>query len=149
MTQNIHATTVEIKGAGVIITGESGTGKSDLALRLIENKNAVLVSDDQTLIESKDGQIIASSPQSIEGLLEVRNIGILRLPFKKTTLCLAIELTKKPIERLPEPSFLNLNNILIPKIQLHAFEASTPDKIVVKLNTLLAEKTKKSRINGK
>ena len=45
MTENIHATTVAIENKGILIVGKSGAGKSDLALRLIMNKNAILVAD--------------------------------------------------------------------------------------------------------
>lgn len=84
---------------GVLIRGKSGAGKSDLALRLID-AGAVLVADDQVLLENKT----ASAPARLRGLLEVRGLGIVRLPFiEKTTIALTVDLcSAAEIERLPE-----------------------------------------------
>lgn len=84
---------------GILIRGKSGTGKSDLALRLID-AGAVLVADDQVLLENKT----ASAPARLRGLLEVRGLGIVRLPFvEKTTIALTVDLcSAAEIERLPK-----------------------------------------------
>lgn len=141
MPQNVHATTVDIKGAGILITGPSGSGKSDLALRLIQNKNAVLVADDQTILYLENKTLKAHAPQNIQGLLEVRNIGIIHFPYQETSIRLVVELIKEDtIDRLPPPLFFNFENISLPLIKLNAFEASAPDKIVVKLKAVLEEK---------
>ena len=141
MAQNIHGTTVDINGVGVLIIGRSGSGKSDLALRLILNKNALLVSDDQTILERQKNQIKAYPPKSIAGLLEVRGIGIMKFPYTQTNLCMVVDVSpENKIERLPLPEFYHFENTVLPLIKLNAFEASSPDKIVVKLKAVLEEK---------
>ena len=144
--ENIYATCVDIGGKGVLIIGKSGVGKSDLALRLIENKGAVLVSDDRTDLTAQDGVLICSCPKNIEGLLEVRGVGIMKMPFKvKTKLQLVVEAAlKNEIDRFPNEVLFENQNIRVPKMLLDFFEASAPDKIVVKLKALLEENDKTS-----
>ena len=81
--KNIHATAVAIEKKAVLILGKSGAGKSDLALRLIMDKNAELIADDRVDIESVNGVLKAACPKNIQGLLEVRGIGICKFPFIK------------------------------------------------------------------
>jgi len=143
--ENIHATCVDLNGAGVLIVGASGKGKSDLALRLIENKDAVLVSDDRTNLQIKDGFLTASCPKNIEGLLEVRGIGIIKRSFKiKTIVKLAVLAKEKSIIRYPDSMFFEFQGVRVPRIELNLLEPSAPDKVVVKLKTILEENALKS-----
>lgn len=137
---NIYATCVSIKGAGVLLLGKSGSGKSDLALRLIENKEAVLVADDRTDICVKNGTVYAGAPENIKGLLEIRGIGIIKVPYADDTpVRLAVELVEdaKKVERMPETEFFEIKGIGVPLIKLYAFEISAADKIVIKLKSIL------------
>ena len=81
MAQNIHGTTVDINGVGVLIIGRSGSGKSELALKFIENKNAVLVADDVVALKTRQNKLWGYAPENIRGLLEIRNVGISRYEF--------------------------------------------------------------------
>ena len=138
--QNIYATSLNYKGKAVLLTGASGSGKSDIALRLIMRYAARLIADDRTNIEAKNGLLKASAPKNIAGLLEVRGIGIQKLPFdKEGDVILYVELTKdsKEIERMPEEHFIELEGVKIPAIKLLAFEDSAPEKIVIKMDSLL------------
>lgn len=138
--KNMHATCVEIDGAGVLLMGKSGSGKSDLALRLIENKNAVLISDDQTILAADGEKIWARAAENIEGKLEVRGVGICRFDYKpETTLKLAVNLDAENYERMPEVSFFTLDGVKIEQINISAFEVSAVDKIVVKLKGRLVK----------
>jgi hypothetical protein len=102
-TINIHASCIAIGKQGVLILGDSGAGKSDLALRLI-NDGAKLVSDDRTELYVARGMLHARAPKSIAGLLEVWGLGIVALPFAKSVpLGLAVELGMPP-KRLPDPA---------------------------------------------
>jgi serine kinase of HPr protein (carbohydrate metabolism regulator) len=79
--RNIHATCLVIADRGVLITGASGTGKTALALRLIQSARragmfARLVADDQLLVSDVDGRIVCRAPASISGLAEMRGVGI-------------------------------------------------------------------------
>src|SRR5689334_18111983 len=78
---NVHASCVAIGRRGVLLTGKSGAGKSDVALRLIED-GAQLVADDRTLLYVAGGKLRARAPQSIAGLLEIRGLGIVAIPAR-------------------------------------------------------------------
>ena len=83
MSANIHASCVCFKNKGILILGDSGQGKSDLSLRLIMERGAELVADDRVDLKNESGSIVASAPASLAGLLEVRGLGLVKLPFKK------------------------------------------------------------------
>ena len=134
MTENIHATTVAFENKGILIIGESGAGKSDLALRLIMNKNAVLVADDRTDVENVNGIINVSCPKNIQGKLEVRGIGIVDFPFLSSAeLKLVVQLVSDyaEIERLPLPEYKEILGVKIPLIKIHPFSSSAVEKIVL------------------
>lgn len=137
---NIHATTIEYKKKGIMILGESSSGKSDLALRLIMQKNAKLIADDRTEIAIKNGKIIASCPQNIKNMMEIRGIGIINMKAKKnTTISLVVELVKsrEEIERLPAKETFMFADACVEKIRLYPFDCSAPDKVVIKTESLL------------
>jgi serine kinase of HPr protein (carbohydrate metabolism regulator) len=112
-----NATCVAIGGRGVLIMGEPGSGKSSLALALID-RGAVLVGDDGLALETADGRVIASPPPNIAGLLEVRNVGLITLPTAAAPLCLALRLTRD-VQRLPtKPQTFPLLGTSLPLIAL-------------------------------
>ena len=76
----VHATCVAFGDIGILLRGPSGAGKSDLALRLIE-AGATLVADDRVRLAAEDGILCAAPPDALAGLLEVRGVGITRLPY--------------------------------------------------------------------
>ena len=125
----LHATCVEWFGLGVLIRGKSGAGKSDLALRLID-AGAALVADDQVLLENG----IASAPARLQGLLEVRGFGIVKLPFAETTaIALTVDLcSADEIERLPD----RFDGIM----RLDPFCASAVAKIKLALRVIAGER---------
>ena len=140
MINNIYATCVAINGNGILILGKSGAGKSDLALRLIENKNAVLVSDDRVDVKVENQMLFASAPESIKGMLEVRGIGIIKQKYVQTApVRLVINLADdiKKIDRMPEEKFYEIGGVKIPLADLYPFEVSVVDKIVIKLKGIL------------
>lgn len=121
--------------------GASGSGKSDLALRLIMNKGAMLVADDRADVLEKNGKIYASAPENIRGLLEVRGVGIVKMPFTENAeIKLAVELVANAneVERMPENLQYQILNHTVPLLKLYPFEASAADKVVIKLNAVVA-----------
>src|SRR5262245_15572158 len=127
----VHATTVDIAGLGVLILGESGAGKSELALRLIAD-SALLVSDDQTWVDVVGDNLMARAPQSIMGLVEQRGFGIVRAPTKRgTRLRLAVVLGEA-LERMPERREWSLPGTArphVPLIELDPRGPSAPAKL--------------------
>lgn len=75
----LHGVLVDVYGIGILITGESGIGKSETALELIKRGHR-LVTDDAVDIREIDGDLIGSSPRVTRGMLEVRGIGIIDVP---------------------------------------------------------------------
>ncbi len=137
--KNIHATCVKLQGKGVLLIGRSGAGKSDLALRLIQDKGASLVADDRVDLTREGALISASVPAVLAGLLEVRGVGVCRLPFEPNAqINLVVELVKRTaVERMPKPAFWHFEDVSIPLLRLCPFESSATDKIVIKLNAPL------------
>ena len=134
--KNIHATCISYHNKGILVIGPSGSGKSDLALRMIMDKGARLVADDRTDISIDKDTIFASSPQNIAGLLEIRGIGICNFKFsKRVKISLVVELVGnlKDIERLPNPESYEIFGIKLPKIKLYPFESSSINKVILAL----------------
>ncbi len=130
MSTTIHATCVAIDGRAVLLTGKSGSGKSDLALRLID-RGATLVSDDGTLLEARNGRAYAGAPESIAGRMEVRGLGIIPLPALAdvpVALCIVLDAA---MERMPEEilPLRPIEGIDIPVLALDPFENSAPVKV--------------------
>lgn len=126
----VHGTCVELAGIGVLLRGPSGSGKSDLALRLID-RGARLVADDRVELRLEKGAIAASAPGPIAGRMEARGIGIHEIPsVAETRLGLVVDLVESGrIERLPEPQVCNLLGVSLPLVRLVAFEASAGAKV--------------------
>lgn len=128
--EQIHATTVDIDGSGVLLSGSSGSGKSDLALRLIDG-GARLVADDRTDLALSDGRLVASAPREIAGRMEVRGLGVLEKDaVPQTVLALVVELVDpEDVERVPETATVTFLGVDVPVVRLHAFEASAAAKV--------------------
>ena len=82
---------VAIGGRAVLVEGPPGSGKSSLALALID-RGAVLVGDDGVMLEARDGRLWAAPPPNIAGLIEVRNVGLVEMPATSAPLALVIRL---------------------------------------------------------
>ena len=99
--QLIHATAVEVAGAGVLITGASGIGKSSFALQIL-GLGGRLIADDQVLLKETTGEIWASKPNNLPSLIEARGVGLLTVPMAPSAkLHLIIDLDTEEEVRLP------------------------------------------------
>ena len=134
--ETLHASTVAIGGRAVLISGPSGSGKSDLALRLLD-RGFTLVSDDQTLVRRDGDRLIASPPPTIAGKLEIRGIGIVEMDhLGEAPVALLVELTSD-IQRLPDDSRERpVLGIALPLVSIDAMTASAASKVVLALDRL-------------
>ena len=135
-SETIHASTVASNGRAVLITGRSGSGKSDLALRLID-RGFSLVSDDQTIVRRDGDRLLATAPATIAGKIEIRGIGIIHLPAATDTpVALIVELTSE-LTRLPEDGLeRTILGVAVPLIRVDATTASAAAKVVLALDHL-------------
>ena len=118
----------------MLLTGVSGSGKSDLALRLLQ-QGFTLVSDDQTVIKRDGDRLLATAPPSIAGKLEVRGIGIVEMEtLSDVPVALIVELLTD-MERLPDDGRArDVLGISIPLVTIDAMTASAPAKVIVALD---------------
>lgn len=133
----VHATAVAVEGRAVLLRGPSGSGKSDLALRLID-AGARLVADDQSELRRVGGAIIVRAPATIAGLIEVRGVGILKIDAAaEAPLALVADLVApEALERLPERRSETILGVAVPALSLAPFEVSAAAKLRAALNAL-------------
>lgn len=135
-SETVHASTVAKDGRAVLITGASGSGKSDLTLRLLD-RGFVLVSDDQTIVKKDGSRLIASAPPTIAGKLEIRGIGIVTMDHvDNIPVALIVDLTSE-IQRLPDPDRERpVLGVPLPLISIDAMAASAPSKVALALDRI-------------
>jgi serine kinase of HPr protein (carbohydrate metabolism regulator) len=133
-SETIHASTVAIDSRAVLIVGPSGSGKSDLALRLLD-RGFVLVSDDQTIIKRNGSRLVASAPPTIRGKLEIRGVGIITMDqVDDQPVAMLVEL-RSDIQRLPDDSRVRpVMGVPVPMISIDAKSASAASKVALALD---------------
>jgi serine kinase of HPr protein (carbohydrate metabolism regulator) len=133
-SETLHGSTVALDGRAVLIIGISGSGKSDLALQLID-RGFTLVADDQTIVQKRGERLYASAPATIRGKLEIRGVGIVPMPVvEDVPVALVVELASD-IQRLPDPSRERMIcGLAVPLISIDAKTASAPSKVSLALD---------------
>ncbi|SBW12070.1 Serine kinase of the HPr protein, regulates carb ohydrate metabolism [uncultured Alphaproteobacteria bacterium] len=138
-----HASAVAVDGRAILIYGPSGCGKSDLALRLID-RGARLIADDRTVLRRAGEAVLASPPETIAGLIEVRGLGVVAAPGAATAadafpVALAVRLVADPAEvvRMPDPASRDVLGVAVPELTLWGFAASAAAVVTVALDAAL------------
>lgn len=108
---------VALVGRGMLITGAVGSGKSSLALALID-RGAELVGDDGVTLVARDGCTWASPPPNTAGKLEIRNVGLVELPATSAPLALVVRLDRDAPRHIEEASVAELLGSLVPEVAL-------------------------------
>jgi len=112
-----QASCVAIGRRALLIEGAPGSGKSSLALALID-RGAELVGDDGVLLEPRGAELWALPPPHIAGLLEVRNVGLLTLPVTSAPVALVLRLDQAAPRFVEEPEQVTLAGLKLPLIRL-------------------------------
>jgi HPr kinase/phosphorylase len=130
----IHGSCASRKGAGVLLIGPPGAGKSDLVLRLL-SRGFELVADDRTEVE--DG--VARPVPELAGLLEVRGLGIFRLPFVTSVRLALVVRLGQATPRMPTPVRHDLCDLPLAVVDANA--ASAPERVALALDCALGQVT--------
>ncbi len=142
LAEQVHGSCVSINGCGVLMIGASGSGKSDICLRLIDT-GAELVADDRVILEkSTEGILTARAPERLQGMLEVRGLGVMHMVC--VPLCpvgFAVENSASP-ERLPEDVTASYLGVELPLLRLNLLHASSCAKIRLWIAQHLARQLK-------
>lgn len=113
-----QTTCVAIDGRAMLIEGPSGSGKSSLALELID-RGAVLVGDDGVLLTATDGRLLAHPHPNTRGLLEVRNLGIVAFPcIEEAPVVLVIALDPQAPRFIETAETTEIGGIPLPLVRL-------------------------------
>ena len=128
----MHGTCVVVDRMGCLLLGPSASGKSDLALRLVMDQGAKLVADDQVALARLGDRLVAAPPANLAGLIEIRGLGIVKMPHRaRARLGLAVVLVSPDeVERMPESNEgIEYFGVSLPLLRLAPFEVSAPLKV--------------------
>jgi serine kinase of HPr protein (carbohydrate metabolism regulator) len=128
--ERLHASAVKLHAGGVLLLGASGSGKSSLAVHLIDHYGGQLIADDRVCLTVKDTRLHAAPPDNLAGLLELRGLGIITMPHQNAVIDLAVELVARArVPRLAETDSFTHQSVQIPLIRLHGHDAASPATI--------------------
>ncbi len=122
---NRHCCVVEVGGTGILIEGASGSGKTSLALGLLEHAKlngipSAFICDDQAILRVQDGKLIAQAPEAISGKVEVRGYGITTLENQiETAVDLVVEMVAdQEVDRMPDHQFTIMEGVQLPSLKV-------------------------------
>lgn len=135
-----HATAVLLGSRALLIRGPSGSGKSRLAWSLLEAADrrllrfARLIADDRVALSAVHGRLIAATPKTIEGLIELRGAGVQRVPFERYAVVgMVVDLAAADAERVPPSAALRTAVLGVTMPRLPVAERSDPLLPVLKI----------------
>jgi serine kinase of HPr protein (carbohydrate metabolism regulator) len=130
---SIHASAVLVGPRAVLIRGPAGAGKSRLAYALIEAARvgfvafARLVGDDRVHVEAANGRLLVRPAQALAGLIEIRGVGIRRVPFEPVAAVgLVVDLAAAGAERMPVSPESVIDGIALPRLGVAPGEDPLP-----------------------
>ena len=140
MSEILHATLVARRTAGrwrgALIRGPSGAGKSTLALRCLD-AGFRLVADDRVVVFASGGRAFGKPPRPLEGLIEVRSVGVVAAPgsIGLGEIALVVDLVEET-DRTPDPDVDRIAGISLPRLRLPLADADLPRRLTVALAAL-------------
>jgi serine kinase of HPr protein (carbohydrate metabolism regulator) len=142
MRRLVNGTAVAWRGAGVLILGPSGSGKSDLTLRLIDS-GATLIADDVVELKRAGDMLLLSfppeGPGDLKGKMEIKGLGIMSVPVAPPEIPLALVLEATPpdkVELIPESLESEWLGLPVTTLRIHLLEPSAPAKVRLALAKL-------------
>lgn len=142
MRKMANGTAVAWHGKAALIMGPVGSGKSDLALRLVD-QGALLIADDLVELTREEGRVMAAfpgdAPAELKGRIEARGLGIVAVPAAAAPVELALVIEATPaadVDRLPETTYSQWLDVNIPTLRLTLLEASAPTKVRLALGAI-------------
>ena len=136
----VHASAVLVGARAVLIRGPSASGKSRLALELLEAARtgnlrfARLVADDRVHLEAVGGRLLARPPEALAGLIEVRGVGLLRVAHEpRAVIGLVVDLEAPDAQRLPaaDQRRIEINGIIVPRLPIAKDLAARPSVLAL------------------
>ena len=113
-----QSTCLEIGSRALLIEGPPGSGKSSLALILID-RGAKLIGDDSIMLEADGGRLIARPHPNTRGLLEVRNLGLIEMPVcNGAPVSLVLHLDEAAPRYVERPETVTIEGVALPMLRL-------------------------------
>ena len=138
---SLHGNCLWVNETGVLILGDAASGKTELALTMINSWRGTLVADDQVIIEREHKILMARPPEGLQGLMQINGIGIVNFDnIAPVPLHLIIELVPHTdVPLIPEKSEKEIQGLSLPSLKLAGHEASSADKLWLATNLLKKE----------
>ncbi len=118
----VHATAVLVGAKALLIRGEPGSGKSRLGLKLLQAPLpfARLVGDDRVYLEARSGRLLVRPAPNLAGLIEIRGLGIRRLPYEMLAVVGLLVDLGAATDRMPDQAALetSISGITLPRLAI-------------------------------